>query len=124
MNFYIKIMAAFLFILAGSCDSTKNAVKNETTTTPMKQTMENEFINEGYSKGLLTAQSESSCTFIILDEKTGAKFDPINLEEGKFGDFKSAKNEIVYYKYRPLRMMNRCTEAQPISIEDIKKGSN
>ena len=124
MNIYFKIMAAVLFVLAGSCDNTKNAVKNEATTTEMKQTMENEFINEGYSKGLLTAQRESSCTFIILDEKTGAKFDPINLAEGKFGDFKSAENEIVYYKYRPLRMMNRCPEAQPISLEDIKKGSN
>jgi hypothetical protein len=124
MNIYFKIMAAILFVFAGSCDSTKNTAKNEAKSTEMKQTMENKFINEGYSKGLLTAKRESSCTFIILDEKTGAKFDPINLEEGKFGNFKSAKNEIVYYKYRPLRMMNRCTEAQPISLEDIKKGSN
>jgi hypothetical protein len=29
--------------------------------------------------------------------------------------------EKVYYKYRPLRRMNRCTEANPIELVDIKK---
>ena len=58
----------------------------------------------------------------LVDEKTGVKFDPINLDQGTFGDFTNAKKQIVYYKFSALRMKNRCLEAQPISIDDIKKG--
>ena len=37
--------------------------------------------------------------------------------------YKAMRNdgEKVYYKYRPLRRMNRCTEANPIELIDIKK---
>ena len=124
MNIFIKIALASMFVLSQSCNSTTAAASEEQQTTEATKNMEQDLTAQGYSKGMLTAQKASKCTYVLVDEKTGVSFDPINLEEGTFGDFKNAEKQVVYYKFGPLRRMNRCPEAQPIFIEDIKKGEN
>ncbi len=122
MNLFIKLGLASMFILSQSCDSSKTASATEATQIEETKNMEQDLMSQGYSKGMLTAQRDSECTFVLVDEKTGVKFDPINLDQGTFGDFTNAEKQIVYYKFSALRMKNRCLEAQPISIDDIKKG--
>lgn len=124
MNLFIKLGLASMFILSQSCDSTKSAAATETTQIEETKNMEQDLMSQGYSKGMLTTNKDSKCTFVLVDEKTGVSFDPINLEDGTFGDFKNVEKQMVYYKFSPLRMPNRCPEAQPISIDDIKKGEN
>jgi hypothetical protein len=122
MNFLIKISTIGLMMISLSCNSTKSATEdksNITETTETTKAMESKLINEGYLVGTIKYIKDNKCSYIIIDEKTGAKFDPINLDDDKFKAYKKDATT-VYYKYRGLRMMNRCNEAQPISIIDIK----
>ena len=122
MNLFIKLSLAILLVALESCDSTKTAANDEAMqeTTSKQQETKQDIMQEGYSVGTIKYLSNSKCPYIIVDEKTGAKFDPINMQEERFADYKKDQQK-VFYKYRPLRMMNRCEEAQPIEIEDIKK---
>lgn len=106
-----------------SCGGTETSAKSIATETDASNTIEtNEksMQEEGYSKGFVKETDNTKCQFIIINEKTNTAFDPINFEEDAFRDFR-LQGEKIYYKFLPLRMPNRCTEAQPISLVDIKK---
>lgn len=111
--------------LSLSCDTAKSAATNtetdsEKTMVDNSKEMESKDLSsEGYSLGTVTYTKDSKCSYIIVDEKSGAKFDPINIDDKKYASLKSNSTK-VYYKYRPLRMMNRCDEAQPIELEDMQ----
>lgn len=77
-------------------------------------------ISEGFHIGEIQHLKNSKCTYIIIDQTTKMKFDPINIEDEAYRLFRNDTQKI-YYKFRPLRMMNRCTEAQPIQLTEIKK---
>ena len=117
-----KIFTASFLIIFASCKSsqeTSNQAEAINTEAEIK-TMDNDMINEGFHLGEIKYQKESDCAYIIIDQTTKAKLDPINISEDTY---KSIRNdgEKVYYKYRPLRRMNRCPEANPIQLIDIKK---
>lgn len=82
--------------------------------------MDAQMITKGFHLGQIKYLKNSKCEYIIIDQTTKAKFDPINISEEIF---KSLRNdgEKIYYKYRPLRMMNRCNEGNPISLLETKK---
>jgi len=120
MNILIKF-SAFLFLsMASSCDSTKTTAAENETETKTAAEMDSKLVSEGFIAGTVKYQVDSKCTYVIIDEKTKVKFDPINLDEEKFMSYKK-DSEKVYFKYRRLRMMNRCDDAQPVELEDIKK---
>ena len=102
-------------MVLGSCNSKKELVK---TKEDIKQ-IELNFINEGYSKGTVVHYKSGLCTYIITEEKTGLKFDPINFDNEQFKSFKVGE-KVIYFKYRPLRRANRCNDIQPIELEDVK----
>lgn len=117
-------------LLLQSCHSTKKEVeslqtsKERDTLSKLKQSMssliEDKLIEEGYDIGLVKYVENSDCPFIIYSENTEVQFDPINFDSPEFTTFKS--NDLkVYFKYRPLRRMNRCNEASPIELVSIKK---
>jgi PBP1b-binding outer membrane lipoprotein LpoB len=120
----IKIFTASFIILFASCNTSKDTskqVKNDAMNNEAElNTMKNKMINDGFHLGEIKHLKESECSYIIIDQETEAKFDPINITDALY---KAIRNdgEKVYYKYRPLRRMNRCTEANPIEIIDIKK---
>ena len=120
MNILLKITASVFLSFALSCDSAKSAAETSATADTNNKAMQEQLISEGYSPGTVKLLKNSECTYIIVDEKTNVQFDPINMDDAKFADFKS-EGAKIFYKYQPLRRMNRCTEAQPISIIDIKK---
>ncbi len=125
----LKLTVVGLTLLLASCNTTKDATKNSATTSE-KTTMNKEeamamdakFIDQGYTIGTVKL-TDKACSVILEVEKTGAKFDPINIDDEKFSMYKK-QDEVLYFKFRGLRMLNRCEEAQPIELTDIKKREN
>jgi len=120
-----KFFTIALIVLSTSCNSAQETVQETDGDTMNKEQSDNKAMDaqmliDGFHIGELKQLKDSVCEFIILDLVTKAKFDPINISEDIY---KSIRNdgEKVYYKYRPLRMMNRCNVANPISLIDIKK---
>ena len=76
--------------------------------------------HDGFDIGHVKYQPESNCDYIIINKDTHVKLDPINIGDKSFIFL---KNDIqsIYYKYRPLRRMNRCPEAIPILLVTVKK---
>ena len=120
----MKIFTASFIIILTSCNSykeTSNEAKSESIKNDDQiKTMDSEMIGEGFQLGVVKHLKESECSYIIIDQATKAQFDPINITEELY---KAIRNdgEKVYYKYRPLRRMNRCPEANPVELIDIKK---
>ena len=127
MNIILKMSALSLLALVLSCSSTKNTVEdtklndttNEVSQEQMKA-MDTKMESEGFSKGTVMYLKNSNCPYIIVDDKSGVKFDPINFDNKEYESLKN-DNEKIYYKCRFLRMKNRCNDAQPVEIETIKK---
>lgn len=119
MNPFLKTIPVVLFSIMLSCNTNKKAMENEhvSNTNKSATTMENSKNNNSkLTNGIIiTGKKEGQCSFLIqLDDNT--LLDPINLEkEYMIADLKIAFN------FSQLRMMNRCDNANPISIIDIKK---
>ena len=87
------------------------------TETEMK-TESKQMVADGYTMGVIVASTaKDDCPYVIKSElKTGTvMYDPINLDKAYMKDGMK-----VWYKYNPLRMMNRCEKANPVSLEDMK----
>lgn len=121
MTTFIKLSLASMMVFTLSCDSAKTAASatTEEAKTETTKEMETTLLNQGYAQGTISYMKDSECTYIITDDKTGAKYDPVNMDLEKYSAFKKEGMQ-VYYKYRPLRRMNRCMEAHPIELEDMK----
>ena len=120
MTTFIKLSLVSLMAISLSCDAAKSSANEEKSKSEnATKQMETNLINEGYSKGTISFIKESKCSYIIIDEASGTKFDPINIDEEKYSAFKSEGTK-VFYKYRSLRMLNRCSEALPIQLLEIK----
>ncbi|CAM1367766.1 hypothetical protein [Tenacibaculum xiamenense] len=117
---FFKISAgAFLCILMG-CNSTKQVTSKENEMST-KETAK-ELINKGYLEAELIDNSKSKgdvCSTVIklVNTKSSELLDPINID-GKYLELKNSK---IWVKYTSLRMKNRCDEARPVDIVDIKK---
>lgn len=120
MNILIKFSAILFLSIASSCDSAKTAATEKETETKTTKSMDSKLVAEGFIAGTVKYQADSKCTYVIVDEKTNLKYDPINIDDVKFIVFKKDADK-VYFKFRLLRMMNRCEDAQPIELENIKK---
>ena len=73
----------------------------------------------GYLAGtIVMSKEEGDCPVMIRVDGDDSTYylDPINLDKAM-----EVENSKVWFKFRPLRMANRCTRANPISLEDIKK---
>ena len=120
-----KIFTASLLLFFTSCNSAKdtaqeangNAMNNEQSD---NKVIDTQMLNDGFHLGEIKHLKNSECEYIIIDQTTKAKFDPINIFDDTYKSIRIDSVK-VYYKYRPLRRMNRCTEANPISLIDIKK---
>jgi len=121
MTTFIKLSLLSLMTISLSCDTAKSTASVEGTNTEKTLQMETEtnLLNEGFSIGTVTYLKDSKCSYIIVDKKSGVKYDPINIDDEKYIAFKSDAKQI-YYKCRFLRMKNRCNEAQPVQLTDIK----
>jgi hypothetical protein len=105
-------------MISSSCDSAKTTA-SEASTEKSSEIMDSKMVNEGYVAGVVKHLENSACSYILIDEKLDTKYDPINIDEAKFAAFKKDASK-VYFKFTSLRRMNRCSEARPIQLLDIK----
>ena len=115
MTFLKITVLALTFAVASCCSSSKTQKNDAMEKTANAQTM----VANGFTQGTIVVSSgESGCPYIISSEIDGNQvmYDPINLEEAYKKDGMS-----VWYKFRPLRMMNRCENANPVEISEMKE---
>ena len=115
MKYFVTYFLFFTMIVLASCNSKKEVVNLKDASKQIEQNL----INQGYIIGTVMHVKNSLCEYIIIDKNTGSKFDPINIDNEHFKTFK-INEKVIYYKYRPLRRVNRCKDIQPIEIEDIR----
>lgn len=107
----VSLIAAVAFTLT-ACNSTQKAMEEKDTA------KEAEMMAQGFTKGTIEhSTKEGDCAYTISVDLDGNSlyYDPVNLEE----DFQKDK-AAVWFKFRGLRMMNRCDKATPISLSEIQ----
>ncbi|MBA3985218.1 MAG: hypothetical protein H0X63_01230 [Flavobacteriales bacterium] len=110
----IKSIVTMLLVFAVSCNSKKTTTDNPVG---VDTNSEAKMLEAGFKKGVLvTSNEEGDCPYTIKVSGQDNLFDPINLEEA----YKSSGMQ-VWFKFRPLRMANRCEKANPIEITEIQK---
>ena len=118
MNFIKTFFALIILTTVVACSSTKTKENSNENSTAEVVNKNDKMINEGYTMGTIVFSDKADdCAYTIqLDGKTNVMYDPINL------DVKYQKhNEKIWFTFSPLRRMNRCEKANPVSITDIKK---
>ena len=107
----LSLIAITAFLL-GSCNAKKQTMEAD-------KNKDQEMIVQGYTKGTIQfSDKEGDCPYKII-VSTGNNsllyYDPTNLSERFKQD-----NAIVYFKFRGLRMMNRCAKATPVEITEME----
>ena len=109
-----KIIAIFSLaaVLISSCNAKKQNMEEN-------KNKDQQMIVQGYTKGTIQySDKEGDCEYKII-VSTGNNsllfYDPTNLSERFKQD-----NTIVYFKFRGLRMMNRCAKASPIEVTEME----
>lgn len=104
---------SFLFLTV-ACNGTKETL-NTKASEYMEQ--EKEMIAQGFTKGTIEhSRAEGDCEYTI------------KLEDGRYFESSDLKDEYkedgmnVWFSFRPLRRMSMCNKANPVSIEEMKKG--
>lgn len=111
----LSIMVISIFFFLG-CSSTKTHNNSADVSASEVEHEKGKYLKEGYHKGIIVYSAiESDCKYTIQVMPEGNFFDPINLDDAFKLD--GAK---VWFSYFPLRMMNRCDKANPISIEHME----
>lgn len=128
MTIISKTLTTSIFILLTYCaslnhDSQQEIMKTKEAIQSKSKTKDSLMINQGFQLGTIKYLDNSACEYIIIDHKSRAKFDPVNILVMAFEPLKK-ESQKIYFKYRPLRRMNRCLEANPILLNDIKKRDN
>ena len=104
------VLGAVIALCVISCKNTDQVAKENAN----KETKEASFDPSEYKKGTIVySDKEDDCEYTI-QLKEDLYYDPIDLEDSFKKD-----GMIVYFKYRVLRMKNRCLKANPISINEI-----
>ncbi len=113
----MKSISLLLVMLIMSCSSYKNNSKTNKETAAMNESKT--MLAEGYLAGtIVTSEKEGDCPYKIEVNGADGKYflDPTNLE----ADFQK-DGQKIWFKFTGLRMMNRCENASPISLNEIQK---
>ena len=110
-------IALFVLVVSG-CNSIKErSIQNPESQINKIKTAE--LMAEGFTAGVIQKSTKKKdCLFTIIVSGQNKKtyfLDPINLDEGYKKD-----GVAVFFKYRPLRMMNRCEKANPVEIQEMQ----
>ena len=112
-------LAIFTVVLLIACSATKTKESSdENSATAEAITKNDKMLMEGYTAGtIIYSDKADDCAYTIqLDKKDNVMYDPINLDVTY-----QKHNEKIWFTFSPLRRMNRCLKANPVSIVDIKK---
>lgn len=98
--------------------SEKEITEYSTSKRIINLVMEERLKEEGYKLGVVDIIEDSDCYYVIFLKETNTFLDPVNIETEKFSAFRE-KDLNIFIKYRPLRKMNRCDNAQPVELIDV-----
>lgn len=115
MTICIRLLTLLVLMFFTSCDSSRKVINDEDASKEKDET----YVSKGFSMGTIKYIANSKCNWIIIEEKTKVKLDPINIGDTNFKTFLINDSDI-YFKYRPLRRMNRCNDALPVEVVDIQ----
>lgn len=110
MKTTLLLLGAAALLCFTSCKNTEEVAKDNMEEKVAKET----FDPTGYTAGVIEYSKEKDDCEYTIKLKEGLYYDPINLEDGYKKD-----GMAVYFKFRGLRMMNRCPKANPVSIEEM-----
>lgn len=118
MNLIKTSIFVLTLVAVSCCSSKKTTTEVEGRATETAEMKSQEMMKNGFKSGTIVASTaEGDCPFTIQMEGEETYFlDPINLEEA----YKN-NGEKIWFKFSPLRMMNRCDKANPVSITEIQK---
>ncbi|MBL4662789.1 MAG: hypothetical protein JKY22_04370 [Flavobacteriaceae bacterium] len=114
---YLKPSFVLIALMLFSCNSKKTTA--DAMAESKKVEMHTKMTSNGYKMGtIIASKEEGDCPFVIQMEGEDQPYflDPINLDES----FKK-NGEKIWFTFGPLRMMNRCEKANPVSIIEIEK---
>ena len=110
-------IALFVFTISGCSSIKEKPIQNPEGI--IKKIKPVELIPEGFTAGVIQKSTKKGdCLFTILVTSNSGEplyFDPINLDEAYKKD-----GIALFFKYRPLRMMNRCQRANPVEIQELQ----
>lgn len=124
MKFIFTALLAVSLIAFTSCGSSEKKITEADgaaaieTKTDKKMT-NFDFEEQGFLKGIVRSGKEAgSCDFVveILGGIVAQKVDPVDMPASLKAD-----NQLVWIKFGGLKQKNRCPEAQPVTIKDIKE---
>ena len=114
MKTYLTLFAAILLF---GCSSSRNMQK-----VPSAEEREN--LQAGFVKGTIKAEPMGgACPYLIEVEGEGEGAAPYFLDPVNLMEYYQKDGTKIWFKFRGLRMMNRCEKANPISISEIKERS-
>jgi hypothetical protein len=105
-------LLSFVFVCLLSCNSSKKITDNNDATETSEY-----FVNNGYSKAIITnTKNNSGCALIIRLENSKELLDPLEINPDNYPN-----EQKIWFKFSATRMMNRCEQARPVKVIDIKK---
>ncbi|CAM3319691.1 hypothetical protein [Aequorivita lipolytica] len=119
----LKVTFAIFSIFILSCISSQNKSQNLETNSAAeieaKKIAAEKMMDDGYLPGrIIYSDIVGDCEYTIQLKQGEREFyyvDPINLEETFRRD-----NQTVWVKFNGLRRMNRCENAAPVELTEIK----
>lgn len=121
MKLILSFLISLIISTSASCNSQKT-MSHKLHKNELKSSTDSSTNKSKYTYGTIIINKENSECSVLIELEDGVFFDPINLDE-KFESFKIDKLKIKF-TYQPLRMMNRCDKANPISIVELLKSEN
>jgi len=117
MKIFLPIVCLLIIVFATGC----TAKKGTSTESANGESLDNESgkLNSAYKQGTIQLSTDDGAcpvTIKLADTNYGYLLDPVNIED-KFKQDGLA----VWIKYTPLRMQNRCDNAHPVDLTEIKK---
>ena len=119
MKFKFEMMKNPLFLMLmifalASCSETKTTASSASASTPTVS--EADMTAQGFVAGVIHAtDKDSGCPYTIETKKVTYLLDPINLGNEFMKDGLQ-----VWFKFHPLRMQSRCSEATPVDVSEMQ----
>ncbi|QNJ97310.1 hypothetical protein [Constantimarinum furrinae] len=120
----MTLLKTFLLVisigLTACCGSTKTTEGTANDNMNDNAMQDQKMVEAGFMKGVIVASTkEGDCPYtikVIENNDYNYELDPINMEKTYMKDGME-----VWFKFTGLRMPNRCTKANPVSLTEIQK---
>ncbi|CAM1344813.1 hypothetical protein [Tenacibaculum amylolyticum] len=108
---YVVLFCFFVCLL--SCHTNKKVSDKENSLSSISENL----TKKGFKKAVIIKnKGESNCALLVSLTDSKEMLDPIGIDQNNF-----TNEEKIWLKFTSLRMKNRCKEARPVNVIEIKK---